>query len=583
MSKEQPFKNPQELFEQFNQQTTEFMEGFATNQGQEMMKEFTKAWNSLATQSLQDPNSWMEAMGNYQKEQLKLWSSFATAFQQQGDKVEKVAQPAHGDRRFAGKEWNENPVFDYLKQSYLLASNMLSQMADNANLDDENQKKLAFYTRYFIDAMSPTNFAATNPEVLKLAMETKGQSLVDGLQNMLGDMEKGRISMTNEQAFELGKNIAASDGAVVFENEMFQLIQYSPTTEQVNERPIVIVPPCINKFYILDLQPENSYVKYSVDQGYTVFIISWKNPDKESGGLSWDDYIENGTLTAFNVAKDITKAKKINTVSWCVGGTILATTLAVMAKRKDQSVCSATFFTTMLDFSDPGELGVFIDKSQISQREAQLKHTGVLSGKDLALAFSMLRANDLIWSYVVNNYLKGKNPAPFDILYWNSDPTNLPATMYSYYLHNMYLENKLVEPDALTLCGEKINLADVKVPVYFLSTIDDHIAPWKTTFTGTNLFSGPIEFVLGASGHIAGVINPASKNKRNYWINGQAGKGADAWLDSAESQKGSWWPHWAAWLKKRGGNTVDAPKQLGNAEYKEIEAAPGRYVKERID
>jgi polyhydroxyalkanoate synthase len=344
------------------------------------------------------------------------------------------------------------------------------------------------------------------------------------------------------------------------------------------------VPPCINKFYILDLQPHNSFVKYAVDQGNTVFMISWINPNRDHSHYSWDDYIEKGVLKAFDVVKELTGAKKINTASWCVGGTILATALAVLHERKNAGLIgSATFFTTMIDFSQPGELGIFIDKSQIEHKESQLKHEGILSGKDLATAFSMLRANDLIWSYVVNNYLKGQTPPPFDILYWNSDPTNLPAEMYMYYIRNMYLENKLIEPNALTICNAPINLKKIKTPSYFLSTIDDHIAPWMTTFASTNLFSGPIEFVLGASGHIAGVINPAKKNKRNYWIEGEMGKGPSHWLETAKSVPGSWWSHWDDWLKKRGGAQVPAPSTLGNEQYPVIEPAPGRYVTKRID
>jgi polyhydroxyalkanoate synthase len=351
----------------------------------------------------------------------------------------------------------------------------------------------------------------------------------------------------------------------------------------VSERPLLIVPPCINKYYILDLQPSNSFVKYAVEQGNTVFVISWLNPENEQSEFAWDDYINLGVIKAIEVAKAISNSQQVNTCSWCVGGTILATALAVLAQNEDNSVASATYFTTMLDFSEPGELGVFIDEAQIARRESQLKFVGILSGKDLAVTFSMLRANDLIWSYVVNNYLKGQTPSPFDILYWNSDPTNLPAKMYSYYIRNMYLENKLIQPNALTMCGVPLNLGKIKVPSYFLSTIDDHIAPWMTTFASTELFGGPVEFVLGASGHIAGVINPANKNKRNYWINGEIGKGASHWLETAQSQPGSWWTNWSEWLRKQGSTQVAAPTVLGNVQYSAIEPAPGRYVKKRLD
>lgn len=573
-------QTPEELLKVFKG-TTELMTSFATNQGQEMVKEFTKAWNQLSTQFVNDPQQWVEIFANYQRDQLKLWARMFDV--QMGKETQPVVKPMAGDRRFSAKEWQENPVFDYLKQSYLLASNLLLQMAESAELDNEHQKKLRFYTKYFIDAMSPTNFTITNPEILKQAIETKGQSLLDGLKNLLSDLEKGRISMTDESAFVLGKNLATTPGAVVFENELMQLIQYTPTTATVLDRPLLIVPPCINKFYILDLQESNSFVKYAVDQGNTVFMISWLNPEKSQSQYDWDDYIEIGVLKAFDVVKEITDAKKINTASWCVGGTILATALAILHDRKKHTqIASATFFTTLLDFSEPGEIGVFIDQSQVEQRESQLKSSGILSGKDLALAFSMLRANDLIWSYVVNNYLKGQTPAPFDILYWNSDSTNLPADMYSYYLRNFYLDNKLVQPNALTICNSPIDLTKIKTPSYLLSTIDDHIAPWMSTFINTELMSGPIEFVLGASGHIAGVINPPYKNKRNYWMEGELGKGATHWLETAKSVPGSWWPHWSEWLKKRGGAEIPAPTTLGNATYTAIEPAPGRYVTKRI-
>jgi polyhydroxyalkanoate synthase len=423
----------------------------------------------------------------------------------------------------------------------------------------------------------------TNPEVLQQALETKGQSLVDGMKNLLGDVDKGRISMTDESAFVLGENIATSKGSVVFENEMFQLIQYNPTTEETFTRPTLIVPPCINKFYILDLQESNSYVKYCVDQGQTTFLISWLNPTIEQGDISWDDYVEKGIIKASQVVKEITEADKVNGVAWCVGGTLLTTALAVLAARKDTTFASATFFTTLLDFTDPGDLCVFIDEQQVKKLEDKVTNQGYLSGRELATSFNMLRSNDLIWSYVVNNYLKGKTPPPFDILYWNSDSTNLPANMYTFYVNNMYLENNLTKKDALTICGEKIDLGKIKIPCYFLSTIEDHIAPWGGTFKGTELLKGKNEFVLGASGHVAGVINPASKNRRNYWINGEQGKSEDHWLETAERQEGSWWPHWANWLKARAGKKVAAPAATGNDTYKEIEPAPGRFVSVRID
>lgn len=570
--------NPQEFIDYLNTETQKVLEMFSASGCDDIFTKFTQSWTELANRSWEDPTVWIRAITDYQQSQMSLWTNLLT-----GKSSESVAEPARGDRRFQAEEWSQNPVFDYIKQSYLLSSKLLQEMAANANLSDQEQKKLEFYTQQYIDAMSPTNFAITNPEVLQQALETKGQSLVDGLKNLLGDAEKGRISMTDESAFVLGENIATTEGSVVFENEMFQLIQYKPTTEETFSRPTMIVPPCINKFYILDLQESNSYVKYCVDQGQTTFMVSWLNPSIEQGHITWDDYVEKGILKATQVIQDITKSDKVNAVAWCVGGTLLTTALAVMAARKDTSIASATFFTTLLDFTDPGDLCVFIDEQQIKKLEDKVNNQGYLSGRELATSFNMLRSNDLIWSYVVNNYLKGQTPPPFDILYWNSDSTNLPAGMYTYYINNMYMENGLTKKDQLTICGEKIDLGKIKIPCYFLSTIEDHIAPWKGTFEGTELLKGKNEFVLGASGHVAGVINPASKNRRNYWINGELGNGADNWLESAERQEGSWWPHWAEWLKRRAGKKVAAPAAPGNEEHSVIEAAPGRYVAVRID
>ncbi|MDM8560068.1 class I poly(R)-hydroxyalkanoic acid synthase [Candidatus Parabeggiatoa sp. HSG14] len=580
MQNQEKYTNPQELFQSFSKDTEKFLKSFTSQQWQEMLRGFMQSWNSLMTQSLQNPQNWVEIMARYQQQQMNLWLKMLGA--KQGESLEQVVTPQKGDRRFAAPQWNENPIFDYIKQSYLLASNTLTDMAKGANLDEDNQKKLDFYTKYFVDALSPTNFVATNPEVMQLAIDTKGQSLVDGLQNLLGDLEKGRISQTDESAFELGKNLAVTPGTVVYENELMQLIQYKPSTESVSDRPLLIVPPCINKFYILDLRPENSFVKYTVDQGNTVFLISWRNPDKEQGNVDWNDYLDLGVLKAIDIAKEITEAEKINAASWCIGGTLLATALAVLHHKQDNSVASATYFTTMLDFSEQGDLGIFINEKQLTQLDSQLEQAGILSGKSLVWTFSTIRANDLIWSYVVNNYLKGQAPKPFDILHWNNDPTNLPGKMYHYYIHNMYVENNLVKPNALTLCGVPIDLSNIKTPSYFISAIDDHIAPWKTTFTGTQLMGGDVEFVLGASGHIAGVINHPTKKRRNYWINGQQDNGPAHWLETAESQPGSWWPHWIEWLKKQGGEEIEAPTTLGNTNYPPIEDAPGRYVTKRI-
>jgi polyhydroxyalkanoate synthase len=569
--------NPQEFIDYVNTETQKVLEMFSATGGDDILSSFTQSWTDLATRSWEDPSVWVRAIADYQTSQMNLWKNLLSG----NATANPVAEPIRGDRRFQADEWSQNPVFDYIKQSYLLTSNLLNEMASKANLSDNQQKQLEFYTQQYIDAMSPTNFALTNPEVLQQAMETKGESLVNGLKNLLGDLDKGRISMTDESAFNLGENLAMTEGSVVFENEMFQLIHYKPTCAQVAERPTLIVPPCINKFYILDLQPHNSFVKYCVEQGQNTFLVSWLNPTAEQSHISWDDYVGDGVLKAVEVVNSIAGTEKLNAVAWCIGGTLLSSSLAVLAARKQAPVASATFLTTLTDFQDPGDLCVFIDEQQVKRLENKVNSNGILNGRELATSFNMLRSNDLIWSYVVNNYLKGQTPPPFDILYWNGDSTNLPASMYTYYINKMYLENKLAEKDGLTICGEKIDLGKVKIPVYFLSAIEDHIAPWKGTFTGTELFKGNIEFVLGASGHVAGVINPASKNRRNYWTKGELGQGADHWLETAEKQEGSWWPHWSEWVKRRGGKKVDAPATCGSAEYAEIEPAPGRYVKAR--
>lgn len=582
MSAARPFDNPRELLEAWSEQIRGWAEGVPATLVQEMGKEFVQAWGDLSRQAAEHPDQWAGLVARYQRDQMNLWLRMFGGGAAD-DAAAPGPRPEPGDRRFAAKEWRDNPVFSYLKQSYLLASDMLTDLADRAELAATDKQKLRFYTRQFVDAMSPTNFAATNPEVLREAVETRGRSLLDGLENLTNDLRKGHITITDESAYRLGENIALTPGAVVFENELIQLIQYQPATPTVSNRPLVIVPPFINKFYILDLQPENSFVRWAVEQGNTVFMVSWVNPDSDQGHLRWDDYLESGVFTAFDVARRITRAQKLNAVAWCVGGTLLATALAVLHARGKAPVASATYFTTLLDFSEPGDLGVFIDDVQVAQREHFVRQTGMLPGRDLALIFSMLRANDLIWSYVVNNYLRGRHPAPFDILYWNSDPTNLPASMYVSYIEDMYLQNKLIKPGALSYCGEKVDLGVITTPSYFLSTIDDHIAPWATSFKVMDRLAGPAEFTLGASGHIAGVINPPAKGRRHYWVDGERGGGPEHWLETATRVAGSWWPHWHAWLRRQGGSPKAAPKRLGNARYPVIEPAPGRYVTKRGD
>jgi polyhydroxyalkanoate synthase len=475
-------------------------------------------------------------------------------------------------------------VFDYVRQAYLINSRFIRELVEILPAEDEKAKNIArFKARQYIDAMSPANFAATNPEFVRLALETNGRSITDGINNLIQDYEKGRISLTDESVFEIGSNLATTPGAVIFENEVMQLIQYAPTTERVAVRPLLIVPPCINKFYILDLQPENSFVRYAVEQGNTVFLVSWRNPQAEQGTLTWDDYLEQGPICAINKVREICKVDQVNTVGWCVGGTILSSALAVLAARGEDLVSSLTLLTTLLDFSETGEIGLFIDEKSLAERDAAMGKGGLLKGSELASVFSSLRANDLIWNYVTNNYLKGQKPPAFDLLYWNSDSTNLPGPFACWYMRNLYLENSLGVPDKLEMCGVRVDLGKVSAPNYILATREDHIVPWQTSFIGTRLLGGASRFVLGASGHIAGVINPASKNKRSFWINTDlpVDASADTWLASAQENKGSWWSDWNTWLKQYANGERAARAKLGNAKHKAIEPAPGRYVKEK--
>ena len=522
-----------------------------------------------------------EMQMNYVQQQFALWTRAMTTAP--GAKADPVISPERGDRRFSAAEWRENPAYDLIKQSYLLNAKLIHEFVEAAQLDAREKHRLRFYARQFVDSMSPTNFPATNPDVLKEVLDSKGESLKHGIENMMHDLDKGGLTITDEQAFEVGKNVAVSKGAVVFENDLFQLLQYEPLTENVASRPLLIVPPCINKFYILDLQPENSFVKFATEAGQTVFLVSWRNPDENYGHITWDQYVEEGALKAIDVALDISKADKVNAVGWCVGGTILSSSLAVMKARKQNKVESVTLLTTMLDFREPGDLGVFVDEQGVRQREETIGKGGLYKGAELGFVFQSLRANDLIWPNVINNYLKGKTPEKFDLLYWNSDITNLPGPMYAWYLRNMYLENNLRVPNRLEMCGVKVDLGRVDMPSYVLATQEDHIVPWRSAFRTTQLFGGDSQFVLGASGHIAGVINPASKNKRSYWVGGDQSGEPQNWLDTAEEKKGSWWNHWFAWLKPHTGKEVPARRKLGSNAYPPGETAPGSYVKMKAE
>ena len=503
--------------------------------------------------------------------------------------------PSLSDRRFSSTAWQSNPVTAFNAASYLLNAKFLTAMADAIEASPHQKQKIRFAVQQVVDAMSPANFLATNPEAQQKLVESKGESLTKGLANMLADMQKGHISLSDESAFEVGRNLALTPGQVVYENDLFQLIQYTPATEKVHERPLLMVPPCINKFYILDLQPENSVVRYAVEQGNTVFLVSWRNPDQSMSKVSWDDYVERGVINAVGIVKEISGQDKINAFGFCVGGTLVSTALAVLAARGEQPAASLTLLTTFLDFADTGVLNVFVDETQVQLREQSLKHGGLMPGRDLATTFSSLRPNDLVWNYVQSNYLKGNEPVPFDLLYWNSDSTNLPGPMFCWYLRNTYLENSLKVPGKLTVAGEKVDLSAIDAPAFVYASREDHIVPWTSAYSSLSILNPKKpkanRFVLGASGHIAGVINPASKKKRNYWINDEATPktakakrpDAEAWLSGASEHPGSWWPEWAKFLAEHGGKDVSAPGQAGNAKYRPIEAAPGRYVKVKAD
>jgi len=495
------------------------------------------------------------------------------------------APPEPMDRRFSGQAWAHNPLASFAAATYLLNARTLLALADAAEGDAKTRNRLRFAVEQWVAAAAPSNYLALNPEAQQKAIETKGESLTKGIQNMLDDLARGHLSMTDERQFEVGRNVATTEGAVVFENDYFQLIEYKPLTDKVYARPFLMIPPCINKYYILDLQPANSLIRYAVSQGHRTFVISWRNPDESLAQATWDDYVEHAALRAIDVVRDITGSKQINTLGFCVGGTILGTALAVLAARGQPSVASATFLTSFLDFSDTGVLDVFIDEASVKFRELEMGQGGLLKGQELAATFSFLRPNDLVWNYVVGNYLKGETPPPFDLLYWNGDSTNLPGPFYAWYLRNTYLENNLIKPGKCTVCGEKIDLGKIDLPVYLYGSREDHIVPIHGAYASTQVLPGAKRFVMGASGHIAGVINPPSANKRSYWLreDGKLPPSFDTWLKGAQEHPGSWWSDWAAWLKGHAGRQIAAPSSYGKApQYPAIEPAPGRYVKVKV-
>ena len=521
-----------------------------------------------------------QIQADYVKNASDVWNQSLQRLQPAS--AEKAAPIA--DRRFSSSEWLANPAAAVTAQLYLLNARTLMQLADSVEGDAKTKGRIRFAVQQWIDATSPSNFLALNPDALKKALDTKGESIVLGMQHLLEDLKKGHVSQTDESLFEVGRNVASSAGTVVFENELFQLIEYKSLTAKVHERPMLFVPPCINKYYILDLQPENSVIRYTVEQGHRTFVVSWRNPDASLASKTWDDYIEQGPIAAISTVQAITGAASINMLGFCVGGTILSTALAVLAARKQQPAHSVTLLTTLLDFESTGILDIFIDENMVKMREMTIgaqapSGPGLLKGQDLATTFSFLRPNDLVWNYVVGNYLKGETPPPFDLLYWNGDSTNLPGPMYCWYLRHMYLQNELRKPGALTVCGERVDLGLITAPFFVYGSREDHIVPWTAAYASMPLIKGKKQFVLGASGHIAGVINPPAKGKRSYWTNSSVPATADDWLAGATEHPGSWWTAWSDWLKPLGGKLVTAPKAPGNARFKAIEPAPGRYVK----
>jgi len=538
-----------------------------------------RAFFEMTTRMMADPAKLMEAQAQLWQDYMRLWHSTAHRFW--GGDSEAVAAPKSGDRRFKDPLWSDNALFDYIKQSYLLSARWLHEtVTDVEGLDDKTAKKIDFYTRQFVDAMAPSNFVMTNPEVLRATVESGGENLINGLKNLLEDLERGKgrlsIQQTDPSKFKLGENVAVTPGKVVYQNELMQLIQYEPTTEQQHEVPLLIIPPWINKFYILDLRESNSFVRWATQQGFTVFVISWVNPDRNLTQKTFDDYMIEGPLAALDAMEKATGVVGANVIGYCLGGTLLAATLAHMAARGDERFKTATFFVTMLDFADAGELGVFIDEAQLQFLEKKMEEQGYLEGADMATTFNMLRSNDLIWSFVVNNYLLGKDPFPFDLLYWNSDSTRMPAAMHSFYLRNMYQKNLLREPNALTIAGVPIDLGKIQAPCCFVSTREDHIAPWKSTYQGTQLVGGPAKFILAGSGHIAGVVNPPP-GKYPHWTNEQNPPTADEWLTTATQHEGSWWPAWKDWIEPAAGKMVQARKP-GDGKLQVLEDAPGSYV-----
>ncbi len=545
-----------------------------------------KAYMELYSRMLSNPYALASFSMNMMLDYARLWqSSWLKAL---GQPVEPVAKPAKGDPRFKDEDWNSNFLFDYIKQSYLIAARHIQHAVSSVEgLAPESEKKVAFFTRQYVDALAPSNFALTNPQVLRETLASGGQNLLKGLNNLLADIEKGegelRISMTDESAFQLGKNVATTPGKVVYQTELMQLIQYEPSTKEVARRPLVIIPPWINKYYILDLRESNSFIRWAVGQGHTVFVISWVNPDARLAMKRFDDYMIEGPLAALDAVERATGERTVNFIGYCLGGTLLGCTLAYLAAKGEERVGAATFFVSLLDFSAPGELGVFIDEEQVKNLEKKMNERGFLEGSEMAGTFNLLRANDLVWSFVINNYLLGKDPFPFDLLYWNSDSTRMPARMHSFYLRNMYVKNLLGAPGGISLAEVPIDLSKVRVPAYFISTVEDHIAPWKTTYRGARYLGGDVRFVLGGSGHIAGIVNPPAAKKYHYWTNETLPEAPEQWFESATQTPGSWWEDWQAWIDARNAGEKVPARVPGDAGLRVLEDAPGSYAMLRLE
>jgi len=577
-----------EVAERSSNVLADFVKAHANGKGVAFTDEFgiAKAFMDMWAKLAVNPMALAGAQLNMYFDYLRLWQS--SWLKLLGQRPEPVAAPAKGDWRFKDEEWQNNFVFDFVKQSYLIAARHIHDAVSSVEgIPADSKKKVDFFTRQYIDALSPSNFALTNPQVLRETLKSGGTNLVKGLKNLLEDLDEGegqlRIKMTDPKAFKVGANVATMPGKVVYQNELMQLIQYNPLTETVYRRPLLIIPPWINKFYILDLREANSFIRWATGQGHTVFVISWVNPDARLAHKDFADYMFEGPLAALDAMEQATGSREANVIGYCLGGTLLGAMLGYMAAKGDDRVKSATFFVALLDFSIPGELGVFIDEKQIENLERRMNGRGFLEGSEMATTFNMLRSNDLIWSFVINNYLLGKEPFPFDLLYWNSDSTRMPAKMHSFYLRNMYLHNALKDQGGITLGGVPIDLRKVKTPAYFISTVEDHIAPWKSTYLGARTLGGPVRFVLGGSGHIAGIVNPPAAKKYNYWTNDALPPNPEEWQAAATRHAGSWWTYWQQWIDAQNGGERVPARTPGDGRLAPIEDAPGSYVAVRAD